>query len=119
MCKNCKIIEDVFESASSNAHYNLVPVYKMLEAMLQQKRISIYAGDCKFEDMLTELNKEQHFTVCFYLECVECYGMYFLGTCVRGVPKYKKVDNINQEKIDNILWGKEGTYFEERERKKW
>lgn len=50
MCKNCKIIEDVFESASSNAHYNLVPVYKMLEAMLQQKRISIYAGDCKFED---------------------------------------------------------------------
>lgn len=73
MCKKCKIVEDGFKSASSNPHSNLVPVYKMLDSLLQQGRISIYAGDCKFVDMLTELSKEQHFTVCFYLESDICF----------------------------------------------
>lgn len=44
MCKNCKFVEDVFKSASSNPHSNLVPVYKMIDSLLQQGRISIYAG---------------------------------------------------------------------------
>lgn len=111
MCKNCKIIEDVFVSASSNPHINYVLVYRMLETMLQQKRISVYAGDCKFVDALTELSKEQHYTLCFYLECTECHQIYFFGACIRGVPKYKKIENINQEKIENLVWGNEGSYF--------
>lgn len=47
MCKNCRIIEETFQAAGSNPHMNYVPIYRMLEAMLGQNRIEIYAGEKK------------------------------------------------------------------------
>lgn len=35
-----------------------------------------------------------------------------LGACIRGVPKYHKVDDIKDDKIEHLLWGREGSYFE-------
>lgn len=111
MCKNCKIIEEVFQAAKSEAHMNYFPIYRMLEAMLAQNRIEVYAGDCPFGEALEVLNSDQHYTVSFYLECSRCYDIYFFGACIRGTPVYKKVENINREPVERLLWGKEGRYF--------
>lgn len=40
--------------------------------------------------------------------------MYFFGTCIRGTPIYRKVENIKQEEINKIIWGTEGIYFKRR-----
>lgn len=113
MCKNCRIIEETFQAAGSNPHMNYVPVYRMLEAMLGQNRIEIYAGDCPFEEALEVLNSDRHYTVSFYLECSRCHDVYFFGACIRGTPIYKKIENINREPVERLIWGKEGRYFRE------
>ena len=51
------------------------------------------------------------FVVCFYLKCAECGKLYFFGACIRGVPVYRVVENIADEKIDHRIWGKIGPYF--------
>jgi len=111
MCKNCDIVDSCFTGAKSNPHLNLVPVYSLLSVLVKRKQLEIYAGDCPFEDMMNVLNEEKHYTVCFYLKCSKCGRIYFLGTCIRGKPVYRAVDNIAEERIDNLIWGKEGTYF--------
>ena len=40
-----------------------------------------------------------------------------LGACIRGIPKYRKVEDIKDEKIEHLLWGREGSYFEKVNRK--
>ena len=42
------------------------------------------------------------------------WDIFLFGACIRGVPKYRMVANIDKENIDKILWGREGSYFEER-----
>lgn len=111
MCSNCKIVEVLFDSAASEPRLNYVPVYRFIKELIKQKRIDIYAGDCPFEDALKVLGGEKHYTVSFYLECTRCYSIFFYGACIRGNPIYKKVENINKEKIDSLLWGREGLYF--------
>lgn len=114
MCNNCKVIEKLFDAANSNPHLNYMPVYFFLQELLRQKRIEIYAGDCPFENALEVLNSEVHYTVCFYLRCIKCDDIYFFGACIRGKPVYKKINNIYAEKIENMIWGREGIYFEMR-----
>lgn len=111
MCKNCRIIEGTFQAATSNPHMNYEPVYYLLSEMIRQKRLKIYAGDCIFDEALSILSMERHYTVSFYLECTSCYKVFFYGACIRGTPIYEQVDNINKEKIERLIWGKEGTYF--------
>lgn len=111
MCKNCKVVEELFRAASSNPHENYIPVYRLLEELIKQKRLKVYAGDCSFEDVLEVLSSEKHYTVSFYLECTQCGDIFFYGACIRGKPVYKKVENVNKEKIDALLWGREGLYF--------
>lgn len=111
MCSNCKIVEVLFGAAVSDPRSNYVPVYRFLEELIKQRRLEIYAGDCLFEDVLKVLDGEKHYTVSFYLECTRCNKMFFYGACIRGNPIYRRVENINKEKIDSLLWGKEGLYF--------
>ena len=59
MCDNCRIIECAFEGAASNPTGNYMPVYRMLAELLRQKRIRIYAGDCKFENVPEMLSSEK------------------------------------------------------------
>lgn len=112
MCKNRKIVEQTFQAVGAEPHLNFVPVYRMAAELLCQGRLEVIAGDCRFEDALEVLASEKHYTVCFYLQCESCGEIFFLGACIRGVPKYRKVDDIKDEKIEHLLWGREGSYFE-------
>ncbi len=40
-----------------------------------------------------------------------CGRIYFFGNCIRGAAKYRVVPDINEENLENILWGREGEYF--------
>lgn len=111
MCNNCMILEELFMVARKEPHLHLVPVYQKLVEMIKQNQLGVYAGDCRFEDALDVLASEKHYTVCFYLQCESCGEIFFLGACIRGVPKYRKVDDIKDEKIEHLLWGREGSYF--------
>ncbi len=111
MCCNCSIVDSAFTGARSNPDQNLIPVYSLLSVLVSGGQLEVYAGDCPFENMMQVLEEEKHFTVCFYLQCVKCGAMYFLGACIRGTPRYGKVENISLENIENLLWGREGTYF--------
>lgn len=110
ICSNCEIVKKTFEGAVSSPHENLVPVYSLLSAMLNTKRLELYAGDCRFEDMLDVLSSEEHFTVGAYLRCSVCGKLYYLGACVRGVPKYLEAE-YNESAIRKTLWGSEGEFF--------
>lgn len=111
MCNNCDIVKRSFEGANSNPRLNLEPMHSLLSTLVERKRLEIYAGDCHIKDMLDILEEDKQFTVCFYLRCPECGKIYFFGACVRGTPIYKYIKDITKEKIDNMIWGKEGIYF--------
>lgn len=111
LCGNCDIVNKTFLGATTNPHRNLVPVYHLLAAVVAEKRLEIYAGDCSFEEMLEVLDEEKHYTVCFYLRCPQCGEMFFFGACIRGTPIYRQIENVGKENIDNLIWGKEGIYF--------
>lgn len=111
-CENCGIADSCLKGAASNPYMNLEPVHALLSSLLEEKRLELYAGDCPFEDMMKVLSAEEHFTVCFYLRCPKCGEIYFFGACIRGMPVYKKADDLTDEEIRNLLWGKEGSYFQ-------
>ncbi|UTC74707.1 hypothetical protein E4O03_10960 [Treponema sp. OMZ 792] len=111
MCKECDDIDTAFKNAQENPHKSFMPIYELLLSKIENKQLKIYAGDCKFKDMLKIIDEELHFTVCFYLQCPACGIFYFFGVCIRGAPVYKKLENITKKEIENIIWGKEGTFF--------
>lgn len=80
--------------------------------MEDNKVIELYAGDCKLSETINVLYEEKHYTVCHYFKCNECEQMFFIGACIRGTPIYKQINNIMEEKVEKLLWGKEGTKFE-------
>ncbi len=111
MCNNCNIIKTLFHSAKENPHENYIPVLRFLEGMETEKRIELFAGDSLLRYSLEVLNSEKHFTVCHYLKCPQCGQIHFLGACIRGIPLYKVIDNIDNEKLDNLIWGNVGTKY--------
>lgn len=52
MCKDCNVVEKLFEEANVNLHSSLVKVHQELAQLIADNRLEIYAGDCKFKDML-------------------------------------------------------------------
>lgn len=79
MCKNCRAIEEIFRTATLSPHLNYLPTYRLMAEMIRQKRLSVFAGDCRFEDALEVLDSEKHFTVSFYLKCEQCGELFFYG----------------------------------------
>ena len=92
MCKNCDIVDSSFKGAYSNPHLNLAPIHSLLSVLVKRKQLEIYAGDCPFDDMLEVLEEE--------------------NGCIRGTPIYKYVEDIKKEKIDNMIWGNKGVYYQ-------
>lgn len=111
MCDNCGLIESAFGGAQAEPFRNYYPVLLMLEGLETQQRIELYAGDCKLTEAVAVLNSEQHFTVCHYFRCTRCGKMFFLGACVRGVPKFKVIDDIESINFSNMIWGNIGTRY--------
>ena len=112
MCKKCSIINALFDAAGDNPHTNYKPTIMFLDGMEKNEVIELYAGDCQLSDTLSVLYEEKHYTVCHYLKCRECGKVFFIGACIRGTPIYKKIDDIDREHLDKLLWGKQGTMFE-------
>lgn len=110
MCNNCGIVKKTFEGAALLPNENLAPVYSLLSVMMKTKRLELYAGDCRFEDMFEMLSNEEHFTAGFYLSCSICGKLYYLGVCIRGVPKYLETE-YDESVIRKTLWGSEGEFF--------
>ncbi len=113
MCGNCNIVDCVFTGAKTNPDQNFIPVYRLLSVLVSRGQLRVYAGDCPFERMVQVLEEETHFTVCFYLQCVKCGELYFFGACIRGTPRYEKAGDVSPEKIETLLWGREGVYNQE------
>lgn len=111
MCKYCDDIDKAFINAKADPHKSFMPLYEFLLKKLEEEHLEVYAGDCKFREILKIIGEERHYTVCFYLQCIECKVFYFFGNCIRGVPIYKKMEKISEKELTNMLWGNEGTYF--------
>ena len=110
MCKQCSI-KTQFEEVGNNPHINYVTTLLFFIELESNNIIELYAGDCKLSEALKILNEEKHYTVCHYLKCKECGQIIFIGACIRGTPIYKQIEDIKDENINNLLWGKEGTMF--------
>jgi len=111
MCSNCYSLDQLFNANKRNPRNNLVPTFYFLNEMMKQGRLLHFAGDCEFYETLQLVSEEKHYTYRQYIECTDCHQIYYLGICIRGTPIYKKIENINIENIDNLLWGREGFYF--------
>lgn len=112
MCRNCNIIAALFDAARDDAHKNYTPLLRFLEALEAQERIELFAGDCLLRETLEVLNSDRHFTVCHYLRCRQCGQLFFFGACIRGTPKYKLIDHIDEERISRMIWGNVGTKYD-------
>lgn len=113
-CELCAGIRAAFENAQKDAHRQYRPTLEMLGKLEQQGCAELVAGDCPVNQAGAELNSEQHYTVCHYFRCTACGRYYFIGACIRGVPVYKVLDSLQDEKPENLLWGRYGTLFEEK-----
>lgn len=111
MCDNCFILEQIIKYSDSNPHKNYMPTIKFIEEMISQDRIELYAGDCEVKDIKDVLYEEKSYTICHFFKCKSCDGFYFVGACIRGTPIYKKIKNIEKEKIENMVHGTIGTYY--------
>lgn len=67
MCKYCDDIDIAFKNAQTDPYKSFMSVYELLLNKIENEQLIIYAGDCKFKDMLHVIDAELHYTVCFYL----------------------------------------------------
>lgn len=79
--------------------------------LISQGKLELFAGDCPLEDASSVLNSEQYFTVCHYLRCKACGNLYYVGACIRGKPVFRRVTDLDEERIGFRLWGRCGSYF--------
>lgn len=111
MCKACDFIGAVFVAAKEDSHMNYAPVVSMLKEMETQKRIELFAGDCLIDEAHEALEDEKHWTVCHYFRCANCRQFIFTGVYIRGIPIFKMIDSLLNVDLEKMLWGREGTYF--------
>ena len=82
--------------------------------LMAQGTLELFAGDCPLEDADGILASEQHLTVCHYLRCKSCGSLYYVGACIRGKPVFRRVTDQDTERIAFRLWGRCGTFFENK-----
>lgn len=105
MCIDCEILEKVFEVAPNNAHSNYIPALRLIKELVKQERLVLYLGDCEIDDTEEILYSEKHFTVCHYLKCKKCYKVFFIGACIRGVPKFDVYEKYSNSEMKRMIWG--------------
>jgi len=112
VCNKCNVLKELFKGAESNSHQNYLPVLAFIKEMVRQRRIELFAGDCPLEEVEKQLYDEINYTIEHYLRCKSCNQYFFVGACIRGMPIYKVMDNLNNINFDNTLWGQWGTLYE-------
>lgn len=110
-CSSCDPLAAQMKEASGGSYRQYDQILQKLMELEQQGKMELFAGDCTLGDTDAALEAEQHYTVCQYMRCRSCGAIYFIGACIRGAPVYRKVENLQKENLDTMLWGRYGTYF--------
>ncbi|MDD3923644.1 MAG: hypothetical protein PHP11_00885 [Erysipelotrichaceae bacterium] len=119
MCDKCNSLKELYSNVINQPYQNYLPTIRHIERMVNLGQIELYAGDCLLEEVDCILYEEKHYTICHYLKCKGCNQFFFIGACIRGTPIYKTLDTLKEEKISNVLWGKCGTLFDNRKKRKF
>ena len=110
-CLSCGLLLTQMKETSSNSYRKYDRIFQTLMELERKGEMELFAGDCPLEDTGAVLDTEQHYTVCHYMRCRSCGAIYFIGACIRGIPVYRKVENLQAENLYTKLWGRYGTYF--------
>ena len=115
-CPSCEPLAARLREAAGNPHRRYIPVLQTAMELERQGALELFAGDCPLEEAGDVLEAEEHYTVCHYLRCRSCGAVWFVGACIRGEPKYRRVDDITREPLDTLLWGRCGCRWKARGR---
>ncbi len=112
MCEKCYVLRELFKAAESNSHQNYIPTLAFIKEMVRQERIELFAGDCPIEEVEKHLFDEIHYTISHYFRCKSCEQSFFIGACIRGMPVYKRINDLNTINFNTMLWGRCGILYE-------
>ena len=59
MCKYCDDIDIAFKNGQTDPHKSFMQIYELLLNKIENAQLTIYAGDCKFKDMLHRRSEER------------------------------------------------------------
>jgi len=102
----------MFENANLDANDKYAHVIMLLKAAEEQNEIQLIAGDCPIDEVFAHMEQEEHYTISHYFQCKFCSKYFFIGACIRGYPIYKILDALENERIESMLWGRCGLWFE-------
>lgn len=74
------------------------------EALIQRvrtKSMREVRHDVPLDDMIALLESERKYTICSFLECLDCGRVLFWGLCIRGNPILRHADRTE---IDRWPW---------------
>lgn len=91
-CACCSKLKKQFDIATKKPHDELQRTYRLMRKLYDQQNLVLYMSDVPFESWEEEVRLEQHYTYYTYLKCRDCGKIYFLGVCIRGVPKYQVLE---------------------------
>lgn len=111
-CPSCSGLHRLMTGRHRDPGETYDQVMAMAKELISQGKLELFAGDCPLEDADRVINAEQHFTVCHYLRCRTCGNLYYVGACIRGKPVFRRVTDLEAERVGFRLWGRCGTYFE-------
>jgi len=104
MCNKCCEMEVLVK----NDEINL----KLIEQLINNKSIELYAGNCFPNEISHYMDKGNHYTINMIFKCNYCNEYYYIGFCLYGRPIIKIIakDDV-QKRISGFEWGYVGTYF--------
>ena len=110
-CSVCGPLAARMRESGGDSRFQYAQVIWKLAELERQSGMELFAGDCPLEDIDVVLNAEEHYTVCHYLRCRRCGTLYFAGACIRGVPVFRRAEDIEKENLNIRLWGRCGMHF--------
>ena len=115
MCKSCLFLNTLFSEAGKSKSCDYSSFMSHLNTLEAQDQLQLVAGDCPIKDATTYLECEEHYAISHYVQCKCCNQYFFVGACIRGTPKYKVLDTLNNKDIERMLWGRCGTWFGDKQ----
>lgn len=113
-CPACSLFYRLLTSKTREPWKKYDQVMATARDLVTQGTLELFAGDCPLEDADGVLASEQHLTVCHYLRCKSCGNLYYVGACIRGKPVFRRVTDQDTERTAFRLWGRCGTFFENK-----
>ena len=112
MCEQCYVLDQLLEAGKSNTHQNYFPTLMFLNELVKEGNLELYAGDCPIDEVRMHIKSAKHYTIVHYFRCKNCDRIFFVGSCIKGKPTFRTIENISSVNLKNGLWGRCGTYYE-------